>query len=60
MKAPDPTDQRLWWRENWQLPGSWATCSRCGVLILRSHLISGVCRDEAACDARRLENGGGK
>src|SRR5512137_1955836 len=51
VNPPNPTDRREWWRENWQLPSSWATCSRCGVKILRSHLAEGVCRDMAACDA---------
>lgn len=53
MTAPDPTDQREWWRENWQHSRSWETCTRCGVRILRSHLADGVCRDATECDARR-------
>jgi len=50
VSPPDPTDQREWWRENWQLSRSWDTCTRCGVRILRSHLAEGVCRDRAECD----------
>lgn len=53
MNPPDPTDQSTWHLENWQLPGSWATCERCGILILKSHLADGVCRDVTACDARQ-------
>jgi hypothetical protein len=50
MNTPNPTDQREWWRENWQHSKSWSNCTRCGVKILRSHLAEGVCRDVAECD----------
>jgi hypothetical protein len=50
VSPPDPTDSREWWKENWQHTKNWATCSRCGVKILLSHLAEGVCRDRAACD----------
>jgi hypothetical protein len=50
VNPPNPTDSREWWRENWQHTKNWATCSRCGVKILLSHLAEGVCRDRAECD----------
>lgn len=50
MSPPDPTDQSKWHLENFLHSESWATCSRCGVQILRSHLTDGVCLDTAGCD----------